>query len=62
MASSQKVFEKLYAQGAQAAEGAGPEGGAGPEPGADGTDNAGGAADGNSPYGDDVVDGDFKEV
>ena len=66
MASSQKVFEKLYSQGAEGAAGAagaGPEG-AGPEagPGPEGGDGAGGAGDGSSPYGDDVVDGDYKEV
>ena len=66
MGSSQKVFEKLYAQ-AQAAGAAGPEGGAGPQdgPGAAGPEGGAGpenGGDGNSPYGDDVVDGDYKEV
>ncbi len=63
MASSQKVFEKLYSQGAEAAGGPGaqdPGAQAGPEGGNDAGAGAGG--DGSSPYGDDVVDGDFKEV
>ena len=51
MNSSQKVFEKLYAQqqaGGDAAGAAAAEGN--------------GAKGNNSPYGDDVVDGDYKEV
>ena len=51
MASAQKLFAKVYEQ-AQAA-GAGQ---AGPGP------DMGGGAAGSQPYGDDVVDGDFKEV
>ena len=51
MASSQKVFEKLYAQ-QQAGEASGTEG----------TSNSANAGAANSPYGDDVVDGDYKEV
>jgi molecular chaperone DnaK len=50
MESAQKLFAKVYeqAQGAQGAQGAGPNPGAGPAP--EGFD------------GDDVVDGDYKEV
>ena len=47
MQSAQNVFQKMY-EGAQAA-------GAGPDMGA-------GASNGSAPYGDDVVDGDYKEV
>ena len=53
MNSAQKLFAKVYEQ-AQAA-GAGQ---AGPGPDA----NAGAGQAGSQPYGDDVVDGDFKEV
>ena len=56
MESAQKLFAKLYeAQGAAGAAGAGPDmgAGAGPQAGADTGANA---------YGDDVVDGDYKEV
>ncbi len=51
MNSAQKLFAKVYEQ-AQAA------GQAGPGPDA----NAGAGQAGSQPYGDDVVDGDFKEV
>ena len=53
MESAQKLFAKLYE--AQGAAGAGPDmgAGAGPQAGADTGANA---------YGDDVVDGDYKEV
>ncbi len=51
MNSAQKLFAKVYEQ-AQAAGQAGP----GPET------NAGAGQAGSQPYGDDVVDGDFKEV
>ena len=48
--SSQKVFEKLYADAqAQANQ-------------ADGAAADNGNKDGKNPYGDDVVDGDYKEV
>jgi molecular chaperone DnaK len=58
MESAQKLFAKLYESQAGAA-GAGTGAGAGPDMGA----GAGtGSADGSSPYGDDVVDGDYKEV
>ena len=53
MNSAQKLFAKVYEQ-AQAS-GAGQ---AGPGPDA----NAGAGQAGSQPYGDDVVDGDFKEV
>ena len=46
MNSSQKVFEKLYAQQQAGGDAAG----------------AATAEGNNSPYGDDVVDGDYKEV
>ncbi len=51
MASAQALFAKVYeaAQGAAGAQGAGPDMGAG-------AGSASGAA------GDDVIDGDFKEV
>ena len=77
MVSSQKVFEKLYAQTGDASGTAGAAGGdagfdpnagaggPGPEAGTagDGAAHEGEAGDGNkSPYGDDVVDGDYKEV
>lgn len=47
MNSSQKVFEKLYAQ---------------QQAGGDAAAEGNGAKGNNSPYGDDVVDGDYKEV
>ena len=59
MTNAQQVFAKVYEQAQQAAggaQGAGPDmsgAGAGPNPGA-------GAAQDNS--GDDVVDGDFREL
>jgi molecular chaperone DnaK len=53
MTDAQQVFAKVYEQ-AQAAGGAGPDMGAGAGPDAG---NAGG-----NPYGDDVVDGDYREV
>jgi molecular chaperone DnaK len=56
MDSAQKLFAKLYESQAGAA-GAGTGAGAGPDMGA-----GAGSADGSSPYGDDVVDGDYKEV
>ena len=52
MESAQKLFAKLYES--QQANAAGPDMGAGAATGA-GTDNG-------APYGDDVVDGDYKEV
>ena len=52
MESAQKLFAKLYES--QQAGAAGPDMGAGADAGA-GTDNG-------APYGDDVVDGDYKEV
>ena len=55
MESAQKLFTKMYEQaGAGAAGGPNPGAGAGPNPG------AGPAPDGFQ--GDDVVDGDYKEV
>ena len=54
MESAQKVFTKMYEQAGAAAGGAGPDMGAGPNPG------AGPAPEGFQ--GDDVVDGDYKEV
>ena len=62
MESAQGVFQKMY-EGAQAAGGAaGPDmgAGAGPDMGAGAGADAGAA--GANPYGDDVVDGDYKEV
>ena len=57
MESAQKLFTKMYEQtGAGAAGGPNPGAGAGPNPGAE----AGPAPDGFQ--GDDVVDGDYKEV
>ena len=54
MTSAQNLFAKMY----EATQGAGTAG-AGPDMGAGaGADNAQGSA----PYGDDVVDGDYKEV
>lgn len=55
MESAQKLFEKLYA--ASQAAGAGPDMGAGAGP-----DMGAGANANSNPYGDDVVDGDYKEV
>ncbi len=57
MNAAQKLFEKMYEQ-AQAAQGAGPDmgAGAGPDMG------AGAGTNSSENYGDDVVDGDFKEV
>ena len=61
MQAAQKLFEKMYeqTQGAGGAAGAGPNmggmGGMGSDP------NAGAGSQDNS-YGDDVVDGDYKEV
>ena len=55
MESAQKLFTKMYEQ-AGAAGGPNPGAGAGPNPGA----GAGPAPDGFQ--GDDVVDGDYKEV
>ncbi len=57
MESAQKLFAKLYEnqQGAGAA-GADPDMGAGAGP------DMGAGAAGSNPYGDDVVDGDYKEV
>ncbi len=54
MESAQKVFTKMYEQAGAAAQGANPNMGAGPNPG------AGPAPEGFQ--GDDVVDGDYKEV
>ena len=51
-----KLFAKLY-ESQQAAGGAGPDMGAGAGP-----DMGAGASNGSAPYGDDVVDGDYKEV
>ena len=57
MNAAQKLFEKMYEQSQAASGGAGPDmSGMGPDMGA----GAGQAADDN--FGDDVVDGDFKEV
>ena len=54
MESAQKLFAKLYeAQAGAGAAGAGPDMGAGASAGTDAGANA---------YGDDVVDGDYKEV
>ena len=54
MEGAQKVFTKMYEQAGAAAQGADPNMGAGPNPG------AGPAPEGFQ--GDDVVDGDYKEV
>ncbi|MDO5418251.1 MAG: Hsp70 family protein, partial [Lachnospiraceae bacterium] len=54
MASAQKLFAKVYEQ----AQGAAGQAGPGPDMGA----GAGAGAQGGANYGDDVVDGDFKEV
>nr|WP_294490781.1 molecular chaperone DnaK [uncultured Mediterraneibacter sp.] len=56
MESAQKLFTKMYEQAGGAAGGPNPGEGAGPNPGA----GAGPAPDGFQ--GDDVVDGDYKEV
>jgi molecular chaperone DnaK len=56
MDSAQKLFAKLY-ESQSGAAGAGTGAGAGPDMGA-----GAGSADGSNPYGDDVVDGDYKEV
>ena len=56
MESAQKLFAKLYESQAGAA-GAGPDMGAGAGP-----DMGAGASGNGAPYGDDVVDGDYKEV
>ena len=59
MESAQKVFTKMYEQaGAAAGAGPNPGAGAGPNPGPN--PGAGPAPDGFQ--GDDVVDGDYKEV
>ena len=58
MESAQKLFAKLY-ESQQAAGGAA---GAGPDMGAGAGPDMGGAGNGSAPYGDDVVDGDYKEV
>ena len=57
MESAQKLFAKLY-ESQQGAAGASPDMGAGAGPDMNGGSNAGGS----NPYGDDVVDGDYKEV
>ena len=49
MQSAQKLFAKMYEQTQNAQQ-------AGPNPGAGSQDN------GNEAYGDDVVDGDYREV
>ena len=54
MTSAQNLFAKMY-EATQGAAGAGPDMGAGA-----GSDA--GAQGGSTPYGDDVVDGDYKEV
>ena len=56
MESAQKLFAKLY-EAQQGAAGAGPDMGAGAGP-----DMNNGSASNGNPYGDDVVDGDYKEV
>ena len=65
MGAAQKLFEKMYQQSA-AQQQAGPQGQAGPGPQAGpqaGPDNGStGNNGGSKPYGDDVVDGDYKEV
>ena len=61
MESAQKLFAKLYeSQAGAGAAGAGPDMGAGAA-GA-GPDMGAGASNNGAPYGDDVVDGDYKEV
>ncbi len=58
MESAQKLFAKLYeSQAGAGAAGAGPDMGAGAGP-----DMGAGASNNGAPYGDDVVDGDYKEV
>ena len=66
MDAAQKLFEKMYQQSA-AQQQAGPQGQAGPGPQAGpqagpGPQSNGGNNGGSKPYGDDVVDGDYKEV
>lgn len=56
MESAQKLFAKLY-EAQQGAAGADPDMGAGAGP-----DMNNGSASNGNPYGDDVVDGDYKEV
>ena len=56
MTSAQNLFAKMY----EATQGAGAAG-AGPDMGA-GAGSDAGAQGGSTPYGDDVVDGDYKEV
>ena len=56
MESAQKLFAKLY-EAQQGAAGAGPDMGASAGP-----DMNNGSASNGNPYGDDVVDGDYKEV
>ena len=56
MESAQKLFAKLY-EAQQGAAGAGPDMGASVGP-----DMNNGSASNGNPYGDDVVDGDYKEV
>ena len=51
MQSAQKLFAKMYEQAQNAQQ-------AGPNPGA----NTGSQDSGNEAYGDDVVDGDYREV
>ena len=58
MESAQKLFAKLYeSQAGAGAAGAGPDMGAGAGP-----DMGAGASNNGASYGDDVVDGDYKEV
>ena len=56
MTSAQNLFAKMY----EATQGAGAAG-AGSDMGA-GAGSDAGAQGGSTPYGDDVVDGDYKEV
>ena len=57
MTSAQNLFAKMY----EANQAAGGAAGAGPDMGA-GAGSDAGAQGGSTPYGDDVVDGDYKEV
>ena len=57
MTSAQNLFAKMY----EASQAAGGAAGAGPDMGA-GAGSDAGAQGGSTPYGDDVVDGDYKEV
>ena len=57
MTSAQNLFAKMY----EANQAAGSAAGAGPDMGA-GAGSDAGAQGGSTPYGDDVVDGDYKEV